>query len=61
MTIFGYGRVSTGQQTTENQSLELEQAGQLIESEYWFADEGISGKVCVSQRQAYKALKIQIY
>ena len=60
MTIFGYGRVSTGQQTTENQRLELEQAGYLIESEYWFADEGISGKVCASQRPAFKALKIQI-
>ena len=32
MKIFGYGRVSTGQQTTENQRLELEQAGYLIES-----------------------------
>jgi DNA invertase Pin-like site-specific DNA recombinase len=46
MKVFGYGRVSTGQQTTENQRLELEQAGYLIESGYWFADEGISGKVC---------------
>ena len=60
MKIFGYGRVSTGQQTTENQRLELEQAGYLIESEYWFADEGISGKVCASQRPAFKALKVQI-
>ena len=29
MAIFGYSRVSTGQQTTENQRLELEQAGYL--------------------------------
>ena len=62
MKIFGYGRVSTstGQQTTENQRLELEQAGYLIEPDYWFADEGISGKVCASQRTAFKALKVQI-
>jgi DNA invertase Pin-like site-specific DNA recombinase len=60
MKVFGYGRVSTGQQTTENQRLELEQAGYLIESDYWFADEGISGKVSASQRPAFKALKVQI-
>jgi len=62
MKIFGYSRVSTstGRQTTENQRLELEQAGYLIEPDYWFADEGISGKVCASQRPAFKALKLQI-
>ncbi|EIG7014983.1 recombinase family protein, partial [Escherichia coli] len=27
MAIFGYGRVSTSQQDTENQRMELEQAG----------------------------------
>ena len=60
MKVFGYGRVSTGQQTTENQRLELEQAGYLIEPDYWFADEGISGKACASQRPAFKALKGKI-
>lgn len=60
MAIFGYGRVSTGQQTTENQRLELEQAGYLIQSEFWFADEGISGKVSASQRPAFIKLKEQI-
>lgn len=58
--IFGYGRVSTGQQTTENQRLELEQAGYLIESDYWYADEGVSGKVAASQRPAFKRLISQI-
>ena len=48
MAIFGYSRVSTGQQTTENQRLELEQAGYLIETGFWFADDGISGKVSAS-------------
>jgi hypothetical protein len=31
MAIFGYGRVSTSQQDTENQRLELEQAGWQID------------------------------
>lgn len=45
MAVFGYGRVSTGQQTAENQRLEIEQAVYQIEFDYWFADEGVSGKV----------------
>nr|WP_294866954.1 recombinase family protein [uncultured Pseudogulbenkiania sp.] len=54
MAIFGYGRVSTAQQTTENQRLELEQAGCKID--YWFADNGISGKTCASQRPEFSRL-----
>ena len=60
MAIFGYGRVSTGTQTTDNQRLELEQAGYQIEPDLWFADEGISGKVAASQRPAFKAMLGQI-
>lgn len=60
MAVFGYGRVSTGQQTTENQRLELEQAGYRIEPDYWFADEGISGKVAASQRPAFKRMLGQV-
>lgn len=60
MAIFGYGRVSTGLQTTENQRLELEQAGYLIEPDYWYTDEGISGKVAASQRPAFKRMLGQI-
>lgn len=56
MAVFGYGRVSTGQQTTENQRLELEKVGHVIEPDYWFADEGVSGKVPASQRPAFKRL-----
>ncbi|AGO56791.1 DNA integration/recombination/inversion protein [Serratia plymuthica 4Rx13] len=36
MAIFGYGRVSTSQQDTENQRLELEQAGWTFD--FWFTD-----------------------
>jgi DNA invertase Pin-like site-specific DNA recombinase len=60
MATFGYGRVSTALQSTENQRLELEQAGYQIEPEYWYADAGVSGKVAASQRPAFKALLGQI-
>lgn len=40
MKTFGYGRVSTGQQTADNQRLELGKAGYRFEDDYWFADEG---------------------
>lgn len=60
MAIFGYGRVSTGQQTAENQRLELEQSGYLIDPDYWFTDEGVSGKVCAEQRPAFKRMLGQI-
>ncbi|MES2365735.1 MAG: recombinase family protein [Pseudomonadota bacterium] len=56
MAVFGYGRVSTIQQTTENQRLELERAGYQIDPDYWFADEGISGKIAASQRPAFKRM-----
>lgn len=54
MAVFGYGRVSTAQQTTENQRLELEQAGYKVD--YWFADHGISGKTHASQRPEFGRL-----
>lgn len=50
MAVFGYGRVSTMQQDTENQRLELGQAGWQID--YWFADV-VSGKVPAMQRKAF--------
>jgi putative DNA-invertase from lambdoid prophage Rac len=53
-TIFGYCRVSTTGQTTENQKLELEQAG--YEVRYWFQDEGISGKCPAAMRPAFQDL-----
>lgn len=53
MVIFGYGRVSTSQQDTENQRLELGQAGWQID--YWFADV-VSGKVPAMQRKAFSEM-----
>lgn len=54
MAIFAYGRVSTKDQTTENQRCEIETQGYKID--YWFADEGVSGKVPASQRPQFKKM-----
>ena len=51
MSVFAYGRVSTNQQTAENQRLEIINAGFQID--FWFADEGVSGKVCAKQRPQF--------
>jgi len=48
------------QQTTENQRLELEQAGYQIEPDFWYADDGVSGKVAANQRPAFKEMLTQI-
>lgn len=53
MAIFGYGRVSTAQQDTENQRLELEQAGWTFD--FWFTDV-VSGKTPAMQRKAFSEL-----
>jgi len=58
MAIFGYGRVSTKDQTTENQRREIESAGYSIA--YWYADEGVSGKVSASQRPQFAKMLGQI-
>lgn len=54
MSTFGYGRVSTTNQSTENQRLELEQAGYKID--FWFEDAGISGKTHASQRPQFQKM-----
>jgi len=58
MAIFGYGRVSTKEQTTENQRREIEAAGYVVD--YWYADEGVSGKVSASQRPQFAKMLGQI-
>ena len=58
MAIFGYGRVSTKDQQTDNQRLELERAGYQVD--YWFADEGVSGKVPAVQRPQFAKMLSQI-
>ena len=58
MAVFGYGRVSTKEQTTENQKQEIERAGFKVD--YWFADNGISGKSYASQRPEFSDLLSKI-
>ena len=59
MATFGYGRVSTKEQQSENQRLEVQRAGYDVA--YWFTDEGVSGKVPALERAQFRVLldKIQ--
>lgn len=57
MATFAYGRVSTKEQTADNQRLEIEVAGHPVD--YWFADT-ISGKTSATQRPQFAALLAQI-
>ena len=54
MATFGYARVSSAEQTTSNQRMELESAGHDIDQ--WFEDAGVSGKVPARQRPKFAAL-----
>jgi hypothetical protein len=54
MASFGYGRVSTKEPRTANQRLEIQSAGYKVD--YWFADEGISGKTHATQRPQFVAM-----
>jgi putative DNA-invertase from lambdoid prophage Rac len=58
MAVFGYGRVSTKEQTTENQRHEIEASGYQVD--YWFADQGISGKTPAGQRPQFSNMLRQI-
>ena len=57
MAVFGYGRVSTAEQTADNQRLEIERAGYAVE--YWFADV-VSGKAHASQRSQFSAMQAKL-
>ena len=54
MAVFAYSRVSTHEQTTENQKLEIQRAGFNVD--YWFEDVGVSGKTTASQRPQFSML-----
>ena len=50
VAVFGYGRVSTVEQTAQNQRLEIERAGYSVE--YWYTDT-VSGKAHAAQRKQF--------
>lgn len=54
MATFAYARVSTLEQTVDNQRLEVERAGFVVD--YWYADQGVSGKTCAAARPQFKLL-----
>ena len=54
MAVFAYSRVSTHEQTTDNQKLEIQRAGFNVD--YWFEDVGVSGKTTTSQRPQFSML-----
>ncbi|MBV8660265.1 MAG: recombinase family protein [Burkholderiales bacterium] len=54
--LWGYGRVSTSDQTAENQRHELKTAGYDIKPSRWVVDEGVSGSVPAMQRPAFAKL-----
>lgn len=53
--VYGYGRVSTAEQTTENQRQELAGMGHELLSQRWFSDT-ISGKVPAKERPQFSKL-----
>ena len=53
--IFAYARVSTADQTTENQRREIEAAGFMVDKRR-FIEESISGSVAASERPGFKKL-----
>lgn len=58
MAVFAYGRVSTKEQTTENQKQEIKAAGYAVD--YWHVDDGVSGKVPAMQRPEFAKMLGQI-
>jgi putative DNA-invertase from lambdoid prophage Rac len=55
MRVFGYGRVSTADQTALNQLQELQSLGYEIQRQRWFSDT-ISGKVPSAERPEFSRI-----
>ncbi|WP_429216847.1 recombinase family protein [Aeromonas veronii] len=54
MAIYGYTRVSTNEQTTENQRQQIDGKGYRIDE--WFDDTGVSGSVETCDRKGWRAM-----
>ncbi|MDP1872072.1 MAG: recombinase family protein [Gallionella sp.] len=60
MAIFAYLRVSTNDQTTEQQLHAITQAGYEVGDRLVYTEQGISGKIPAMQREQFKRLSDQI-
>ncbi|WP_374496608.1 recombinase family protein [Vogesella indigofera] len=56
MAVFAYLRVSTKDQTTEQQLAQIQFAGYLIEKDRVYVEHGVSGKVPALQREQFAKL-----
>lgn len=54
MAVFLYSRVSTSEQTVENQKLAAKTAGYAVD--YFYSDEGVSGSTDADDRQQYSLM-----
>lgn len=53
-SVIGYVRVSTHDQTIENQKQQITDSGKLVNK--WFMDEAVSGSVKASEREGFASL-----
>ena len=60
MATFAYLRVSTQDQTTEQQLYAIEQAGHAVGERLVYTEHGVSGKIPAMQREQFKQLSTQI-
>lgn len=58
MSIYHYSRVSLAEQTTENQSLAVKQAGYNVD--YWYSDSGVSGGVDALHREQFALMSAKM-
>ena len=56
MATFAYLRVSTADQTTEQQLKQILDAGYAVENDRLYVEQGVSGKVPALQREQFKRL-----
>lgn len=60
MATFAYLRVSTNDQTTEQQLAAITQAGYAVGDRLVYTEQGVSGKIPAMQREQFKRLSDQI-
>ena len=56
MAVFAYLRVSTSDQTTDQQLTQISQAGYQVEKDRVYVERGVSGKVPAMQREEFSKL-----